>query len=96
MSYITKHVVIVFVDGKRKEIAPGRLLPDNIEADALDDLLRLGAIEQALAPEALPVEASAPEAPLRSETPDAGAPPANAPTEPAPETPAKARKAKAD
>ncbi len=86
MSYITKHVVIVFVDGKRKEIAPGRLLPDNIEADALDDLLRLGAIEQALAPEA----------PLRSETPDAGAPPANAPTEPAPKTPAKARKAKAD
>lgn len=90
MSYITKHVVIVFVDGKRKEIAPGRPLPDNIEADALEDLLRLGAIEQAPALAAPLAVATPPKAPPTE------APATENPAEPAPETPAKARKAKAD
>lgn len=46
MTYICKTVVIVHVDGKRKEIAQGAPLPAGVDEDAMDDLIRLGAIEQ--------------------------------------------------
>lgn len=50
MTYICKTVVIVHVDGKRKEIAPGRPLPEGVDDDALDDLIRLEAIESEMVP----------------------------------------------
>ena len=50
MTYICKTVVIVHVDGKRKEIAPGRPLPEGVDDDARDDLIRLGAIEPEMVP----------------------------------------------
>lgn len=50
MTYICKTVVIVHIDGKRKEIAPGRPLPEGVDDDALDDLIRLEAIEQEMVP----------------------------------------------
>lgn len=49
MTYICKTVVIVHVDGKRNEIAPGRPLPPGVDDDAMDDLIRLGAIERVAA-----------------------------------------------
>lgn len=60
MTYICKTVVIVHVDGKRKEIARGAPLPPGVEDDAMDDLIRLGAIERTLAPALEPEPAPEP------------------------------------
>lgn len=49
MTYICKTVVIVHVDGRRKEIAQGAPLPEGVDEDAMDDLIRLGAIERVAA-----------------------------------------------
>lgn len=47
MRYVCKTVVIVFVAGKRTEIAPGDPLPAGVDDDALGDLIRLRAVEPA-------------------------------------------------
>lgn len=43
---IAVHVVVAFFDGVKREIAPGSPLPEGLDPEALDDLLRLKAVEE--------------------------------------------------
>lgn len=97
MTYICKTVVIVHVDGKRKEIAPGRPLPEGVDDDALDDLIRLEAIEQEMVPVADLRQPPSPEpepAPKAEPSPEPEPAPEAEPANPAATKPA--RKAKGE